>query len=78
LGINWSYENYTVISLKKEFMTFEADGMIVTQPIDPYLGPLFMDSVEGNIEEDTLYHLYTLTIGKWVDYINPTTDDSVS
>ena len=59
-------------------MTFEANGMIVTQPIDTYLGPRFMDSVEGSMEEDTLYHLCTLTTGKWVDYINPTADDSVS
>jgi hypothetical protein len=72
LGIDWAYENFVVIDIKKELMTFEADGMKVTQPLDPYRGPHFMDLVEGNMEEDTLDHLYTLTIGKWADYINPT------
>jgi hypothetical protein len=36
LGIDWAYENYVVIDIKKELMTFEADGMKVTQPLDPY------------------------------------------
>ena len=30
LGIYWSYENYSIISLKNETMTFEDDGMKVT------------------------------------------------
>jgi hypothetical protein len=33
---------------------------------------------EGNMEEDYMDHLYTLTTGKWVNYINPTADGSVS
>lgn len=36
LGIDWTYENYVVIDIKKELVTFEADGMKVTQPLDPY------------------------------------------
>jgi hypothetical protein len=64
LGIDWAYENFVVIDLKKEIMTFEADGMKVTQPLDPYQGPRYMDLVEGNMEEDALDHLYTLTTGK--------------
>jgi hypothetical protein len=39
LGIDWAYINYVVIDLKKESMTFEADGMQLVQPLDPYLGP---------------------------------------
>jgi hypothetical protein len=39
LGIDWDYENYAVISLKKYTMTFEADGIKVVQPLDPYVGP---------------------------------------
>jgi hypothetical protein len=45
-------------------MNFEVDGMKVTKPIDPYQGPHYIDPVEGNVEEDTLDHLYTLTKGK--------------
>jgi hypothetical protein len=58
-------------------MTFEADGMKVTQPLDPYWGPRFTDPVLRNMENDTLDHLYTLTIGKRADYINPIVDSSV-
>jgi hypothetical protein len=56
----------------KELMTFEADGMKFTQPLDPYQGPHYMDMVEGNMEKDALDHLYTLNIGKRADYINLT------
>jgi hypothetical protein len=45
-------------------MTFEADGMKVTQPLDPYQGPRYTNLVEENMEEDALDHLYTLTTGK--------------
>jgi len=34
LGIEWGYENYAIIDIKKEIMNFEADGMKVTQPLD--------------------------------------------
>jgi hypothetical protein len=47
LGIDWAYENFVVIDLKKELMTFEADGMKVTQPLDPYRGPRFTDPGRG-------------------------------
>ena len=32
LGMDWDYENFNVIVLKKEIMTFEANGMKITQP----------------------------------------------
>jgi hypothetical protein len=35
LVIEWAYENYVVIDLKKELMTFEVDCMKVTQPLYP-------------------------------------------
>jgi hypothetical protein len=34
LGIDWAFDNSTVIDLKKETMTFEADG---TRVYHPYL-----------------------------------------
>jgi hypothetical protein len=78
LGIDWAYENFVVIDLKKEIMSFEGDGMKVTQPLDLYQGPHYRDTVEGNMEEDTLDHLYTMSTGNRADYINPTIDGSVS
>jgi len=59
-------------------MTFDYDGMIVTQPLDPYQGPRYTKLVDDNIELDIIDHLYHLTIGKRANYINPTTDGSES
>ena len=39
MGIDWAYENYIFIDLKKEIMTFEVVGMKLTQSLDPYQGP---------------------------------------
>jgi hypothetical protein len=35
LGIDWDFNNYTVIDLKKIRMTFEGDGLQVIAPLDP-------------------------------------------
>ena len=43
LGIDWDYDNYVVIDLKKDTMTFEVDGVKVVQPLDLYVGPRYMD-----------------------------------
>jgi hypothetical protein len=50
LGINWSYDNYVVIDLKKDTMTFEAEGIKVVQPLDPYVGPMYIEPTYNNME----------------------------
>ena len=35
LGINWDYNRYAVIDLKKDTMAFEANIIKVVQPLDP-------------------------------------------
>ena len=35
LGINWDFNNLTVVDLKKKIMTFEGDGLRVIAPLDP-------------------------------------------
>jgi len=59
-------------------MTFEADGMKVTQPLDPYQGPRYIDPTEENMKPNVLDTLYTLNTGKRADHIKPTADGSVS
>jgi hypothetical protein len=78
LGINWAYENYALIDLKKDTMTFEADEIKVVQPLEPYVGPQYMEPMDNNMEEENLDQLYTVTIETREDYINPTTNVSVS
>jgi hypothetical protein len=43
LCIDWAYEKYVVINLKKDTMTFEADGIKVVQPLDRYVGPRYTE-----------------------------------
>jgi hypothetical protein len=61
LGIDWAFNNSTVVDLKKRHMTFEGDGLRVISPIDPYKGPRYTEPIK---EEDYIYELeniYKLT-----------------
>jgi hypothetical protein len=77
-GIDWAYENYAVIDLKKDTMTFEAKGIKVVQPLDLYVGPRYTEPTNNNMEGEDLDQLYTVTAGTRNDYINPTVNGSVS
>jgi hypothetical protein len=35
LGIDWDFNNLTVLDLKKRRLAFEGDGLMVIAPIDP-------------------------------------------
>jgi hypothetical protein len=61
LGIDWAYDNYALIDLKKDTTTFEADGIKVVQPLDPYIGPRYTEPTDNNMEGDDLDQLYTVT-----------------
>jgi hypothetical protein len=39
LGIDWAFENSTVVDLKKIRVKFEKDGLRVIAPLDPDEGP---------------------------------------
>ena len=54
LGIDWAYDNYVVINLKKDTMTFEAKGIKVVQPLDPYVGPRYTEPTNNNMEGEYL------------------------
>jgi hypothetical protein len=54
LGIDWAYENYAVIDLRKDTMTFEADGIKIVQPLDPYVGPRYIEPTNNNMEGEDL------------------------
>jgi hypothetical protein len=78
LDIDWAYDNYAVINLKKDTMTFEVEGIKVVQPLDPYVGPKYTEPTDNNMEGEDLHQLYTVTIGTRNYYINPNADGSVS
>jgi hypothetical protein len=78
LGIDWAYDNYVVIELKKYTMAFEVDGIKVVQPLDLYVGPQYTKTTEKNMEGEELDQLYIVTIGMREDYINTIVDGSLS
>jgi hypothetical protein len=78
LEIDWAYENYAIIDLNRDTMKFEADGIKLVQPLDPYLGPRYIELVDHNMESEALDQLYTIKEGMRLDYLNPTTDRLVS
>lgn len=78
LGIDWAFENHGIIDLKKELMIFEEGEVRVTQPLDPYQGPRYTETVDNREDAQMLDNLYQMIAGKWEDHINPTASDSVS
>jgi hypothetical protein len=61
LGIDWAFNNSTVVDLKKIHMTFERDGLRFIAPLDPYEGQRYTEPIK---EEDHTYELeniYKLT-----------------
>jgi hypothetical protein len=78
LGIDWAYDNYAVIDLKKYTMTFEVDGIKVVQPLDLYVGPRYTEPTDNNMEGEYLDQLYIVSIGTREDYIHHIVDGSVS
>jgi hypothetical protein len=63
LGIYLAYENYAVIDLKKDTITFDRDGIKVVQPFYPYVGPRYIELMDKNMEGEDLDQLYTVTSG---------------
>ena len=78
LGIDWVFENYVAIDLKKELMIFEDGEVRVVQPLDPYQEPRYTEIVKNREDTEILNQLYQMTTGKREDYINPTTGEKIS
>ena len=46
LGIDWTFDNSTMIDLKKRCMTFERDGLRVIAPLDMDEGPQYTKPIK--------------------------------
>jgi hypothetical protein len=77
LGIDWAFNNSTVVDLKKRRMTFERDGLRVIAPLDPDEGQEYTKPIR---EEDRAYELENMykLITRQQDYINPMADGNLS
>jgi hypothetical protein len=77
LGIDWDFNNSTIVDLKKRRMTFEGDCLRVIAPLDPDEGRIYTEPIR---EEDHIYELeniYKLT-ARQQDYINLMEDGNLS
>jgi hypothetical protein len=54
LGIDWAFNNSTVVDLKKTRMTFEGDSLKFIAPMDPDEGQIYTETIR---EEDCAYEL---------------------
>jgi hypothetical protein len=77
LGIDWAFDNSTVVELKKRHMTFEKDGLRVITPLDPYEGQRYTKTIREEDYGYALENIYKLTTIQH-DYIKPTTDGNLS
>ena len=74
LGIDWAFDNQAIINLKKKTMSFEGNGIQVIGPLDPALGPRYIELVTAEEEAHHIDTVYNLTAAH-TDYVNPTNDE---
>jgi hypothetical protein len=77
LGIDWAFDNSTVVDLKKRRMTFERVVLRVISPLDPDEGPRYTEPIREEDHAFELENIYKLT-ARQQDYINPTADGNLS
>jgi hypothetical protein len=61
LGIDWAFNNSTVVDLKKRCMTFERDGLRVIAPLDPDEVQHYIDPIREEYHAYELENIYKLT-----------------
>jgi hypothetical protein len=75
LGMDWAFDNQTIINLKTMKMTFESEEYKVIEPLDPSEGERFVETTCLYIEE--IIQLYRTTVHD-EDYVNLTGDEVLS
>jgi hypothetical protein len=75
VGLDWAFDNQTIINLKARKMTFESGEYRVIAPLDPSERERFIEPTFLDLEE--IGHLYR-TIARDEDYVNPTVDGVLS
>jgi hypothetical protein len=77
LGIDWDFNNSTMVYLKKRRMKFEGDGLRVISPLDPNKGQRYIEPIRKEDRAYELENIYKL-ISRQHDYINPIADGNLS
>jgi hypothetical protein len=69
MGIEWDFDNQTIINLNRREMIFEVGDLKVIAPLDPTERKRYIEPTRGK-EIDNLYNM-----NAWMDYyVNPTTN----
>jgi hypothetical protein len=61
LGIDWAFNNSTIVDLNKRRMMFEGDGLRVIVPLDPDEGPIYTEPIREEYCAYMLENIYKLT-----------------
>jgi hypothetical protein len=77
LGIDWSFNNSTVVDLNKRHMIFERDGLRVIAPLDLDEDQWYTEPIREENHAYALKNIYKLT-ARQQDYINPTSNGNLS
>jgi hypothetical protein len=77
LGIDWTFNNSTVVDLKKICMKFEKDGLRFIAPLDLDEGQRYTEPIREEYHAYELEKIYKLT-ARQQDYINPTANMNLS
>jgi hypothetical protein len=77
LGIDWAFNNSTIVDLNKRIMNFEGNVLKVIAPLDLDKGRRYTKPIREEYWEYELENIYKMTT-RQQDYINPTIDINLS
>jgi hypothetical protein len=61
LGIDWAFENNTVLNLKKRQMSFETYNLHVITSLDPNEGDMYNEPVNEDAHSSIIENIYNIT-----------------
>jgi len=76
MGIDWAFDNLSIINLKKRQMVFEAGYVKLIAPLDPNDEECYVEHVRVEFDVEDLDHLYNIT-AKWEDRVDPSKDGTL-
>ena len=62
LGIDWAFDNLTILNLKKRQMIFEYEDLKVIAPLDRKEGERYMELVREDLDKADLNHFYNIIV----------------
>lgn len=70
LGLEWAFENLSLVNLKKRQLVLEQGNLRVIAPLEPKAGKIYVETIHGGMAVEGVDDLYKITM-RDDDYINP-------